>query len=102
MLLMIALIGNGFGPQLVGWLSDMFMNSELKQAGFGGILTGDLCRNAGAAAKLAVEQQLACKSAYGEGLRSSMVVTALIFIPAAACFWLSSLTLKKDMVAQVH
>jgi MFS family permease len=102
MLLMIALIGNGFGPQIVGWLSDMFMNTELKEAGFGGILTGDLCRNAAEAAKLAIEQQAACKVAYGEGLRSSMIVTALIFIPAAACFWLSSLTLKKDMVAQVH
>jgi hypothetical protein len=80
----------------------MFMNSELKEAGFGGILTGDLCRNPAAAAKLVVEQQVACKAAYGEGLRSSMVVTALGFIPAAVCFWLSSLTLKKDMVAQTH
>jgi MFS family permease len=102
MLLMIALIGNGLGPQIVGWLSDMFMNSELKEAGFGGILTGDLCRNPAAAAKLVIEQQVACKAAYGEGLRSSMVVTALGFIPAAVCFWLSSLTLKKDMVAQTH
>jgi MFS family permease len=102
MLLMIALIGNGLGPQIVGWLSDMFMNTELKDAGFGGILTGDLCRNPAAAAKLVIEQQSACKAAYGEGLRSSMVVTALGFIPAALCFWLSSLTLKKDMVAQTH
>jgi hypothetical protein len=31
-----------------------------------------------------------------------MIVTALIFIPAALCFWLSSLTLKKDMVARAH
>jgi hypothetical protein len=29
-----------------------------------------------------------------------MVATALIFIPAALFFFLSSLTLKKDMVAQ--
>jgi MFS family permease len=102
MLLLIALIGNGLGPQIVGWLSDMFMSMELKEAGFGGVLTGDLCRNAKEAAKLAIEQQAACKAAYGEGLRSSMVCTALGFIPAAICFWLSSLTLKKDMVAQVH
>lgn len=102
MLLLIAVIGNGFGPQLVGLLSDMFMNSELRDAGFGGVLTGDLCRNAGEVAKLVIEQKTACTAAYGEGLRSSMIVTALIFIPAALCFWLSSLTLKKDMMAQVH
>jgi len=88
------------GQQLVGWLSDMFMSMQLKDAGFGGVLTGDLCRNAVELAKLPVEQQAICKAAYGEGLRSSMVVTALIFIPAALFFFLSSLTLKKDMVAQ--
>ena len=102
LLLLIALIGNGLGPQIVGWLSDMFMSMELKEAGFGGILTGDLCRNTAEAAKLAVEQQAVCKAAYGEGLRSSMVCTALIFIPAAIFFWLSSLTLRKDMVASTH
>jgi MFS family permease len=102
MLLLIALVGNGLGPQIVGWLSDMFMTMELKEAGYGGVLTGDLCRNVKVAATLAIEQQGVCKAAYGEGLRSSMIVTALIFLPAALCFWLSSLTLKKDMVAQVH
>ncbi|HTE41703.1 MAG TPA: MFS transporter [Steroidobacteraceae bacterium] len=100
LLLLIALIGNGLGPQIVGWMSDMFMSLELKDAGFGGVLTGDLCRNAIEVAKLPVEQQVVCKAAYGEGLRSSMVATALIFIPAALCFYLSSLTLKKDLIAK--
>jgi MFS family permease len=102
MLLMIALIGNGIGPWLVGYLSDMFMTMKLNDAGFGGVLTGDLCRNAGALANMVTEQKDMCKLAYGEGLRSSMVCVALIFIPSALCFWLSSLTLKKDMVAKTH
>jgi MFS family permease len=100
MLLMIALIGNGLGPQIVGWMSDMFMGMQLKNAGFGGVLSLDLCRNAVEVAKLPADQQAVCTAAYGEGLRSSMVATALIFIPAALFFFLSSLTLKKDMVAQ--
>jgi MFS family permease len=102
MLVMIALIGNGIGPWLVGHLSDMFMSMELSKAGFGGVLSGELCLNKAAVANLVVEQQAACKIAYGEGLRSAMVCVALIFIPAALCFWLSSLTLKKDMVAKTH
>ncbi|MBC7982477.1 MAG: MFS transporter [Candidatus Obscuribacterales bacterium] len=100
LLLLVALIGNGLGPQIVGWLSDMFMSMELTDANLGGVLTADLCRNAVEIAKLPADQQVICRAAYGEGLRSSMVVTALIFIPAALFFYLSSRTLKKDMVAQ--
>jgi hypothetical protein len=66
------------------------------------VLTDDLCRNAAEVAKLPAEQQVVCRRAYGEGLRSSMAATALIFIPAAIFFFLSSLTLKKDMVARTH
>ncbi len=99
LLLLIALIGNGLGPQIVGWMSDMFMGMELKSKGFGGVLTTELCRNASEVAKLAADQQAVCAAAYGEGLRSSMTATALIFMPAALFFFLSSLTLKKDMLA---
>jgi hypothetical protein len=31
-----------------------------------------------------------------------MVATALVFIPTAIFFFLSSLTLKKDMIAATH
>jgi hypothetical protein len=100
LLLLIALLGNAPGPLITGWLSDMFMGMELKDAGVGGVLTGDLCRNAAEVAKLAADQQATCAAAYGEGLRSSMVATVLIFMPAALFFFLCSLTLKKDMLAK--
>jgi MFS family permease len=99
LLLLIALIGNSLGPQVVGWLSDMYMSLELKQAEFGGVLTGDLCRNAVELAKLPAEQQVVCRTAYAEGLRSSMMTTVLLIIPAVVFFYLSSRTLKRDMVA---
>ena len=102
MLLLIALIGNGIGPVLTGALSDMFMGMELRDAGFGGVLTGELCRNPAELANLAPDQQAACGVAYSRGLRSSMVATALVFIPTAIFFFLSSLTLKKDMIAATH
>ncbi len=100
MLLLIALIGNGLGPQIVGWMSDMFMSSEIAKSAFAADLTADLCRNAKAVANLPQDHQAVCAAAYGNGLRSSMTATALIFIPAALFFFLSSLTLNKDMVAK--
>jgi hypothetical protein len=63
-------------------------------------LTSELCRNAAEVAKLAPDQASICNHAYAEGLRSSMVATLLIFIPAALFFFLCSLTLKKDLVAK--
>lgn len=99
LLLLIALIGNGLGPLITGALSDMFMGTELKSHG-GAALSLEVCRTASELAKLPADQQAICKAAYGEGLRQSMVATALIFIPAAIFFILSALTLKKDMIAK--
>jgi hypothetical protein len=102
MLLLIALIGNGIGPVLTGALSDMFMGMELKAADLGGVLTTELCRNPAQLANLPADQQAVCGAAYANGLRSSMVATALVFLPTAVFFFLSSLTLKKDMIAATH
>jgi MFS family permease len=102
LLLLIALIGNGIGPLLTGAMSDMFMGMELRGSAFSDVLTTDICRSATEVAKLPADQQAVCGLAYGNGLRSAMVGTALIFIPAALFFFLSSLTLKKDMLAPTH
>jgi len=101
LLLAVALIGNGLGPQIVGWLSDLYMSAQLQASGMGDVLTTESCR-ARELARLLPEQQAVCKSAYGEGLRLSMATTTLLFIPAAALFALSGLTYKKDLVAGAH
>jgi MFS family permease len=100
LLLVIALIGNGLGPQIVGWLSDMFMHMQLSAHGMEGVLTNEMCRAKDLLAKLPEAQQTICTAAYGEGLRQAMAATALFFIPASACFWLSSLTYQRDLVAR--
>ncbi len=100
LLLIVALIGNGIGPQLVGWMSDMFMSMQLAANGMEGILTNEMCRAKDILAQLPEDQRAICTAAYGEGLRQSMAATALIFIPAAAFFWLSSRTYQKDLVAR--
>ncbi len=102
LLLIIALIGNGIGPLLTGALSDMFMSMDLRAGAFSDVLTSTLCRDAAQVAGLPADQQAACGAAYGSGLRSAMVATALVFAPAALFFFLSSLTLKKDMLARTY
>jgi MFS family permease len=99
LILLIALIGNGLGPQVVGWLSDGFMAMRLESSGADSALTSALCRDAAGLARLSQDLQLVCRQAYGEGLRSSMAATVLIMLPAALCFYLSSRTLERDMVA---
>lgn len=100
LLLIIALIGNGLGPQIVGWLSDMFMNMQIAQHGMQGILTNEMCRSKDLLAQMPEAHRTICTAAYGEGLRQAMAATALFFIPAAAFFWLSSLTYRRDLVAK--
>jgi len=97
-LLIIALVGNGIGPQLVGFLSDAFMAHAIESTGFGGVLDTTTCRARDLSA-LAPELREACTRAYGLGLQRSMAVTTLIFLPAAACYWLSSRWLQRDRLA---
>jgi MFS family permease len=99
LLFIIALIGNGLGPLIVGVLSDMFMRLQIEAAGMGDALTTTICRARDVSA-LTAEQQAVCAAAYGEGVRQSMSATVLFFVPAAAFYLLASLTLKKDMVAK--
>ena len=99
LLFIIALIGNGLGPQIVGILSDMFMRTQIEGAGMGETLTNAICRAKDLSA-LPIDQQDVCKMAYGEGLRQSMAAVVLFFIPAAAFYLLAAQTLKKDLVAR--
>jgi hypothetical protein len=99
LLFIIALIGNGLGPQIVGIMSDMFMNMQIQASGMGDTLTTTICRARDLSA-LTAEQQAVCVGAYGEGVRQSMAATVLFFIPAAAFYLMAAVTLKKDMVAK--
>lgn len=101
LLLSVALIGNGLGPQIVGWLSDLYMSMQIQSSGMGDVLNNAVCR-ARDLSSLSDAQQAVCRSAYGEGLRRSMATTTLIFIPAAALFALSGRFYRKDLVAVPH
>jgi hypothetical protein len=98
--LIVALIGNGLGPQIVGWLSDTFMTMELHARDSSGALTTAMCRVKDVVATLPEAQKAICAAAYGEGLRLAMAATVLFMIPAAGFFWLSSVTYDRDLVAR--
>lgn len=99
LLLTVALIGNGLGPLIVGWMSDAFMAAQLA-AHDAGALTSAVCRSRELSAQLSEAAQEVCRAAYGEGLRLSMAATALFFIPAALCFFVSARTYLRDLVAR--
>lgn len=99
LLFIVALVGNGLGPQFVGIMSDIFMSMHISAAGMGDVLTNDICRSPDLSA-LTAEQQNVCQAAYGEGVRRSLMVTTLFFIPAAAGFLLAARTYKRDVVAR--
>jgi len=99
MLFIIALVGNGLGPQIVGLMSDGFMNAALEARGVADSLSVAAC-NPKAIALLATEQQAICSAVYAEGLQNSMSLTALLMLPAAWFFYLSSRTLEREMLAR--
>ena len=101
LLLAVALIGNGLGPQIVGWMSDSFMQMQIASHGMADTLTNEICR-ARDLSNLTEQQQVVCRTSYGEGLRLSMAATALFFIPAGLFFILSGRWYLKDLVAKPH
>jgi len=95
LLIIVSIIGNGIGPQFVGIMSDVFTGANLSGEG----LSASIC----AANDGLTEAQLAsCAEGRSAGLKQSISVTTLWFIAAAACFYMSSRYLEKDMVAKVE
>ncbi len=98
LLLIVSLVGNGIGPPFVGLLSDIFMKVQMSAAGLPESFSVDVCKARDLSA-LTDAQQLACREAYGGGLKQSMAATVLIFIIAATGYFLSARFLRRDMVA---
>ena len=99
MLFIIALVGNGLGPQIVGLLSDGFMRAALEASGAAGSLNAAAC-NPKAIGLLDTESQRICAQAYAEGLQNSMSLMALLLLPSAWCFYMSSRTLARELLAK--
>lgn len=99
LLFVIALIGNGLGPQLIGYLSDLFIGLGIDARGLGNVLEVADC-NPKSAGSLPIEYQAVCGEAYAQGLRNSMMFTSLILLIASLCFYMSSRTVGRDLLVR--
>lgn len=99
LLILVSIIGNGIGPYFVGFSSDFFMNLQLSGTEYAGQLTPQLCKLG--ANELPQAQVAVCEAANSTGLKQAMALTVCWFILAAACFFISARTLKRDFVAKL-
>lgn len=102
MLLIISLIGNGLGPMFTGLLSSTFMNGIIRREG---LEEAYASFNPGfCGARIAELGELGPNlcSAYAEGLRQSMIATAVFLVIAALFYILASRTYLKDRWAPAN
>ncbi len=93
MLFLVNMIGLGAGPTLIGALSDFFAAQHLGAVTQMAGSVKETCMAGGEALKAA------CATAQAEGLRLSLVWSALVGLFALFCFWKASLTIREDLAA---
>ncbi|WP_339651865.1 MFS transporter [Halopseudomonas pelagia] len=98
MLLLVNLIGYGFGPLFIGAVSDIFFKSGVAEFG---VAAGELARNQchpTVLGQLSQNLQEVCGQVYAQSLQTSMVIMACLYFGSALCFLLTWRRLGKDMV----
>ena len=98
MLLLVNLIGYGFGPLFIGAISDIFFKSGIADLG---VAAGELARNQchpAVVGQLNQNLQDVCGQVYAQSLQTSMVIMACLYAASALCFLLTWTRLGKDMV----
>ena len=98
MLLLVNLLGYGFGPLFIGAVSDIFFNSGVAELGVG---AGELARNQchpAVVGQLSENLQQVCGQVYAQSLQTSMVIMACLYAASGLCFLLTWRRLDKDMV----
>ncbi len=93
LLFVINIIGLGFGPPVVGWLSDVFA---------AGAYAGDFaqfCPGGVAMAGADPELKAACLQASADGNRYALMVNALILAWGGFHYYMASRTLRKDVIS---
>jgi hypothetical protein len=98
MLLVVNLIGYGFGPLFIGAVSDIFFKSGIAELG---VAAGELARNQCHPAVLGqLNQNLqdVCGQVYAQSLQTSMVIMACLYFGSALCFLLTWRRMGRDMM----
>ncbi|PKM04674.1 MAG: MFS transporter [Gammaproteobacteria bacterium HGW-Gammaproteobacteria-6] len=98
MLLLVNLIGYGFGPLFIGAVSDIFFKSGIAELG---VAAGELARNQchpTVIGQLDQSLQDVCGQVYSQSLQTSMVIMACLYVASALFFLVTWTRLGKDMV----
>ncbi|MEL0167388.1 MAG: MFS transporter [Pseudomonadaceae bacterium] len=98
MLLLVNLLGYGFGPLFIGAVSDIFFKSGVAELG---VAAGELARNQchpAVVGQLSENLQQVCGQVYAQSLQTSMVIMACLYAASGLCFLLTWRRLDKDMV----
>ena len=99
MLLFIAnLIGYGFGPLFIGYMSDVFFVNGAAELG---VAAEELARNdchPRSIGALSQGLQDVCGAVYAQSLRSAMIIMAILYAASSLFFLLTWRRLDKDMV----
>ena len=89
--LVFSLIGAGFGPTVLGLMSDLFASAAFTGGHFAATCPGGMAPKGSEAALVQ-----ACGAASAAGLRNAMVAVNLSFVWAAVHYFLAARTLKAD------
>jgi MFS family permease len=98
LMFMINLLGYGFGPLFIGWLSDVLFAAQVAGMGAGG-LTRSACEGAARAAGPAALEAV-CAAAHPQSLQRALLVTASLYAVGGGFFLLTCRWLKRDLVAR--
>ena len=96
LLLVVNLLGYGFGPLFIGGVSDLLFHVQVADLG-AGHLTRSACEGAARAA-LAASDQGVCAIAHPQSLECSLLVTATLYTLSGAFFLLTCRYLARDTV----
>lgn len=86
LILIVNLIGYGFGPPTIGWLSDVLAAGMMKEAGLA----------VGACLSPSPKDAALCASAAARGLRTAMALGCFVFLWAALHYFLAWRSLRRD------
>jgi hypothetical protein len=99
LLFIVSGLGGSAGPYLLGMASDYFALSYLHASSAAANLTPLLCKTQSA---LIHAQVQACQLASSRGLRDAISLNVCSLIPAAFCFVMCGLGLKRDYVSMLR
>jgi MFS family permease len=98
LMFVINLVGYGFGPLFIGWLSDVLFAAQVSALDAPG-LTRSLCEGPARKA-LSATLEAACAVAHPQSLQCSLLITAGLYAVGGGLFLLTCRWLKDDMVAK--